>query len=105
MNKNDFYKQLMSEYSFDCEKIKSNAKKGRFAKQRAIPMYVGMTAAAAVLVVAVGTTVMTAVRNNTPIDSGVVLSDSNDSVLTPNERFVKALDELRKMPKATNLEM
>ena len=103
MNKNDFYKQLMSEYSFDCEKIKSNAKKGRFAKQRAIPMYVGMTAAAAVLVVAVGTTVMTAVRNNTPIDSGVVLSDSNDSVLTPNERFVKALDELQKNAESNEL--
>lgn len=96
MNKNDFYKQLMSEYSFDCEKIKSNARKGRFAKQRAIPMYIGMTAAAAVLVVAVGTTVMTAAGRKDPIDSGVVLSNSNDSVLTPNERFVKALDELQK---------
>lgn len=96
MNKNDFYKQLMSEYSFDCEKIKSNAKKGRFAKQRAIPMYIGMTAAVAVLMVAVGTTVLTAVRNNGPVDSGVVLSGSGDSVLTPNERFIKALDELQR---------
>lgn len=103
MNKNDFYKQLMSEYSFDCEKIKSNARKGRFAKQRAIPMYIGMTAAAAVLVVAVGTTVMTAVGRKDPIDSGVVLSNSNDSVLTPNERFVKALDELQKNAESNEL--
>ncbi|MDE7192527.1 MAG: hypothetical protein K2O14_01025 [Oscillospiraceae bacterium] len=95
MNKNDFYKQLMSEYSFDCDKIKSNAKKGRFAKQRALPMYIGMTAAAAVMVVAVGTTVFTAIGNGDPIDSGVVLTGGNDSVLTPNERFIHALDELQ----------
>ncbi|MDE6030384.1 MAG: hypothetical protein K2G32_02065, partial [Oscillospiraceae bacterium] len=94
MNKNDFYKQLMSEYSFDCEKIKSNAKKGRFAKQRAIPMYIGMTAAAAVLVVAVGTTVFTAVGNNDPIDHGVVLSSGPNSMRSDNERLIEALDEL-----------
>lgn len=94
MNKNDFYKQLMSEYSFDCEKIKSNAKKGRFAKQRAIPMYIGMTAAAAVLVVAVGTTVFTALGNNDPIDHGVVLSSGPNSMRSDNERLIEALDEL-----------
>lgn len=95
MNKNEFYKQLMSEYSFDCDKIKSNAKKGRFARQRALPMYIGMTAAAAVMVVVVGTTVFTAIGNSDPVDSGVVLSGGNDSVLTPNERFLRALDELQ----------
>ena len=57
MNRNDFYRQLMSEYSFDSEKIKSNARKGRFARQKAIPLYVGITAAAAVCTVVVGTAV------------------------------------------------
>ena len=27
MNKNEFYKQLMSEYSFDADKIRENAKR------------------------------------------------------------------------------
>ena len=103
MNKNDFYKQLMSEYSFDCEKIKSNARKGRFAKQKAIPMYIGMTAAAAVLVVAVGTTVFTAIGSGDPIDSGVVLSDGDNSVLTPNERLVKALEDLEENAQSSEL--
>ena len=53
MNRNDFYRQLMSEYSFDSEKIKSNARKGRFARQKAIPLYVGITAAAAVTMITV----------------------------------------------------
>lgn len=103
MNKNDFYKQLMSEYSFDCEKIRSNARKGRYAKQRAIPMYIGMTAAAAALVVAVGTTVFTAVRSGDPVERGVVLSGSGDAVLTPNERFINALNELQKNAESNEL--
>ena len=55
MNKNEFYKQLMSEYSFDADKIRENAKRGKNARQKLQPMYIGMTAAAAALVVTVGT--------------------------------------------------
>ena len=51
MNKNEFYKQLMSEYSFDADKIRENAKRGKNARQKLQPMYIGMTAAAAALVV------------------------------------------------------
>ena len=47
MNKNEFYKQLMSEYSFDADKIRENAKRGKNARQKLQPMYIGMTAAAA----------------------------------------------------------
>ena len=46
MNKNEFYKQLMSEYSFDADKIRENAKRGKNARQKLQPMYIGMTAAA-----------------------------------------------------------
>ena len=49
MNKNEFYKQLMSEYSFDADKIRENAKRGKNARQKLQPMYIGMTAAAAAL--------------------------------------------------------
>ena len=46
MNRNEFYKQLMSEYSFDADKIRENAKRGKSARQKLQPMYIGMTAAA-----------------------------------------------------------
>ena len=39
MNKNEFYKQLMSEYSFDADKIRENAKRGKNARQKLQPMY------------------------------------------------------------------
>lgn len=57
MNKRDFYKELMSEYMFDKEKICANAKKGRFAGRKAFPMYIGMTAAVAAVVVVAGTVI------------------------------------------------
>ena len=37
MNKNEFYKQLMSEYSFDADKIRENAKRGKNARQKLQP--------------------------------------------------------------------
>ena len=50
MNKKEFYKQLMSEYSFDADKIRENAKRGKSARQKLQPIYIGMSAAAAVCV-------------------------------------------------------
>ena len=38
MNKNEFYKQLMSEYSFDADKIRENAKRGKNARQKLQPI-------------------------------------------------------------------
>lgn len=58
MDKRDFYRELMDNYAFDKEKIYNNAKNGRLSgksKLRSMPVYIGMTAAAAVLVVTVGT--------------------------------------------------
>lgn len=60
MDKRDFYRELMDSYTFDKEKIYNNAKLGRLSgksKLRSMqkPVYIGMTAAAAALVVTVGT--------------------------------------------------
>lgn len=99
MNRNEFYKQLMSEYSFDADKIKSNAKKGKFARQKSIPMFVGMTAAAAAIVVAVGTTLFTALGNN----DGVTLIESGSSMLSATERLQRALDEIEKNAASSEL--
>lgn len=92
MNKRDFYKQLMSEYTFDAETIKANAKKGRTAKQKALPMYIGMTAAAAVCTVAVGTAAMTMLGDK----GGVTLiQDGGLAALPAAERLEKALEEIK----------
>ena len=50
MNRNEFYKQLMSEYTFDADKVRENAKRGK-KRQKLTPLYVGMSAAAAAMVV------------------------------------------------------
>lgn len=55
MNRREFYKELMSEYAFDKDKILNNAKKGKYAGRKPLPLYIGMTAAAAALIVTVGT--------------------------------------------------
>lgn len=94
MNKRDFYKELMSEYSFDKEKIFINAKKGRFAGQRSLPIYIGMTAAAAAVVVAVGTLSVT--LNGKRGAEYVPNSGSTLAALTEKERMDKALEEIRK---------
>ncbi len=92
MNRNEFYKQLMSEYAFNDERIKSNAKKGRFAKQRNLPLFVGLTAAAAVCTVAVGTTIALSLGGN----QGVNLIPESDGLaaLSANERLQRALEEI-----------
>lgn len=92
MNKNEFYKQLMSEYSFDADKIRENAKRGKNARQKLQPMYIGMTAAAAALVVTVGT--LAAV--NLTKDNGVSLTDSGLATLSANDRVIHAIDQLEK---------
>ncbi len=92
MNKNEFYKQLMSEYSFDADRIKANARKGRFAGRRALPMYVGMTAAAAALVVTVGTAVfmtLDAGRGGVDYEGGV-------TTMTAAERLRQALEDIER---------
>ena len=60
MDKRDFYRELMDNYAFDKEKIYNNAKNGRLSgknklRSMQMPVYIGMTAAAAALVVTVGT--------------------------------------------------
>lgn len=94
MDKREFYKELMSEYSFDKEKILANAKRGRMAGRKPLPIYIGMTAAAAAVVVAVsGVTI----AMNADGGSGAVISpNSGISImeLTPEERIKKALAEL-----------
>ncbi len=91
MNKNEFYKQLMSEYSFDADKIKANARKGRFAGHNALPMYVGITAAAAALVVTVGTAVFMTLGS----DRGVVY-EGGKMTMTAAERLQKALEDIER---------
>lgn len=60
MDKRDFYRELMDSYAFDKEKIYNNAKNGRLSgksklRSMQMPVYIGMTAVAATLVVTVGT--------------------------------------------------
>ena len=100
MNRNDFYKQLMSEYSFDTEKIKRNAKKGRLAGNRLTPMYIGITAAAAVVTVTVGTAIYTSMAGN----SGVTLDTSGTlAALSDTERLERALDEIQRNEDSSEL--
>lgn len=90
MNKKDFYRELMSEYSFDAEKIKQNAKKGRFARQRISPVSIALTAAVAACTVAVGTLAMSIINSR---EGGVVLDTSGNTLsgLTAAERLQQAL--------------
>ncbi len=89
MNRNEFYKQLMSEYTFDAEKIRENAKRGK-KRQKLSPMYVGMSAAAAVAVVAVGTVAAVNLGRN----DGVSLTDTGLTTLSASDRLSHALEQL-----------
>ncbi len=92
MNKNEFYKQLMSEYSFDADKIRANAKKGRFAKQKITPFAIGITATVAAATVACGTLAVTMLDNK----NGVDLVNSGNSTLsnrTAEERIENAIKQ------------
>lgn len=86
MNKRDFYKELMSEYAFDKDKILNNAKKGKYAGKKPLPLYIGMTAAAAALVVAVGTATFSLTGHN----KGAVYSGGDLAALSDKQRIDKA---------------
>ena len=90
MNKNDFYKQLMSEYAFDAEKIRNNAKKGRFAKQKISPIAIGLTAAVAAVTVTVGTVAVSMIDDRHGVD--LVGGNSTLSALSPAERIQHAIE-------------
>lgn len=94
MNKRDFYKELMSEYMFDKEKICANAKKGKLAGRRSLPIYIGMTAAVAAAVVIIGTAVFTNIEKNG--NSGVQISDTALAALPEKERLERVITEIRK---------
>lgn len=89
MNKNEFYKQLMSEYTFDAEKIRENAKRGA-KRQKLQPMYIGMTAAAAACVVTVGTIAAVNLGGR----GGVTIQDSGLTQLSASDRLTQALEQL-----------
>ena len=101
MNKQDFYKQLMSEYSFDAEKIKSNAKKGRYAKQKISPLTLGITAAVAVCTVACGTLAMTSVNSKNGID--LIGENQSLSALSSSERVKNAIEQQNKVRNSEEL--
>ena len=93
MNKKDFYKQLMSEYSFDADEIKKNAKKGRTAGHRISPMHIGMTAAAAVVTVAAGTVIFSLAGRN---DGVSLVAGDTLAALSDTQRLEKAMEEMRR---------
>ncbi len=101
MNKHDFYKELMSEYSFDTEKIKANAKRGRFARQKIAPLTIGITAAVAACTVAVGTLAVTMLDNN----NGVSLVDNSStlSAKSDTERLKDAMTQLEQEKESNEL--
>ncbi len=102
MNKHDFYKELMSEYSFDAEKIKANAKRGKFARQKIAPLTIGITAAVAACTVAVGTLAMTMIDNN---NNGVSLVDDSSalSAKSDTERLKDAMARLEEEKESSEL--
>lgn len=90
MDKNRFYKELMSEYSFNSERIKANAKRGRYARRNNLPMYIGITAAAAVCTVAIGTGIMMMASDN-----GVSLVQTDGlAALSASDRLKRDLEEI-----------
>ncbi len=103
MNKREFYKELMSEYTFDKEKILANAKKGRMAGHKSLPLYIGMTAAAAVIITISGVSIAMNLHDG----SGVVLNpyESRTTILelTPEERIKRAREELLKNENSNEL--
>lgn len=95
MDKHEFYKQLMSEYSFDTEKIRTNAKKGRYARQKISPMAIGFTAAVAACTVACGTLAFSMLGSR----GGVDLVDTGAqslSALSSSERVRYAIEQQNK---------
>lgn len=90
MNRRDFYKELMDEYAFDKDKILNNAKKGKYAGRKPLPLYIGMTAAAAAVIVAVGSVTL-----STGNRGGIRwYSDGTLAALPDKDRIDKAKTEI-----------
>lgn len=98
MNKRDFYKELMSEYMFDKEKICANAKRGKFAGQRSLPIYIGMTAAVAGLVVTVGTVTFTMLGDGR---SARLVESGDLTAMSDKMRIQRAIDDMVKNAEST----
>ncbi len=100
MNKRDFYKELMSEYMFDKNKILANAKKGKMAGRKPLPLYIGMTAAAAAIITVSGVSIAMHMQG----DQGVVLNPNGSIMeLTPEERIKIALEQLQQNKNSTEM--
>ena len=95
MNKHDFYKQLMSEYSFDTDKIRENAKKGKFARQKISPIAIGITAAVAACTVACGTVAISMMESKNGVDL-IDTSSQSLSALSASERVQNAIEQQSK---------
>lgn len=93
MNKRDFYREIMSEFEFDKDKILANAKKGKFAGRSPMPIYIGATAVAAAAIVGVGTFVFTSLGNNRSVD---LVTGSTLTALSNKERIERAIEDIRK---------
>lgn len=89
MDKNEFYKELMSEYMFDHEKIKAAAMgKATPIKKRSgfykTAISIGTATAAAIAAVTIGTTLL--VNSGNPVD----VTPANS--ITPSDRFRMAVE-------------
>lgn len=95
MDKRDFYRELMEQYTFDKDKIYLNAKKGKTPWNRLhkqpIPIYLGMTAAVAAVVVTVGTVTVANIgrANVTALVSGNSVAELNDDRLKKGQNDVR----------------
>lgn len=96
MDKFDFYRELLDEYAFDKEKIYRNAKQGKLAGKKRFPIgYIAIPAAAAVVVVTVGTLLITHFGKPNNVTPPITNSGSL-AALTDQERLDKFKDEIIK---------
>lgn len=97
MDKRDFYRELMDKYAFDRDKIYINAKNGKFAgnklRRQPLPIYIGMTAAVAAVVVTVGTITVTQLGKPNVIDP--LRAGSSVAELPDDERIKKGQNDVR----------
>lgn len=97
MDKRDFYRELMDNYAFDKDKIYTNAKNGKFAgnklRRQPLPIYIGMTAAVAAVVVTVGTIAVTRPGRTDIIDP--ITAGSSLAALPNEERIKKGQEDAR----------
>lgn len=95
MDKFDFYKELLDEYAFDKEKIYRNAKQGKLAGKKRFPIgYIAIPAAAAAVVVTVGTLLI--MNFGRPGDVMPPITSGSLAALTDQERLDKFKDEIIK---------